>query len=488
MDTMDTTEKEIDPANKKKTLETTIKENLPITTTDQATVLLVMGSRYKRSSKQEILYKAYKEYSKYLKQDYNEHMIDEESEEGQYHFYNGCHGSLCEHEIDLNRDIPTDIRTFLESNQDKTITFIIHKKTNVFSEVRVSKFTVAERLSFDEDEFEEYMKIEFSLNGTKIYIYDQEKENYVEITPTEVRDENGEIVHKKDGTPILAESVPNIRLDYESGEFGMGNFVIVNKGAIFLPYEVTTTMPYYDEGKLKLPKITPSFKYNLNTSGHASILMFGEEETLLENCFQKVTEYSEDTKRVMEEEGNLEINIYNSSCLHSDQYLFLCDKYPEWAEIMIEEIIFEIESDLDKKKQLLYKLKKKGEKYKIKLEELGKPDSMGLTEEYEENLEETANLKLTIKSLEEDYQKIKERYAKRSPKKFHPLYAATSSVSNKRSKHSGIRKKKKKKKPKKTKKPKKEKKKKKKKKKQTKKPKKEKKKQTKKKKKSRLVS
>ena len=386
----------------------------------------------KRTPDQETLYQAINQYSEVLRENYERDLHDDPPVPGEFDLYNGCHGTLTTRQFFLAQETPDNVRLFLRDNPEKTVTFVIHKKTPVCSEVHVGAFTEVEGVyTFDSEIFHRYLKLEFTQKGSDISVYNQDKEIYEKVS-----------------------KVPNIQFKYNSNsnDFPMGTFMVIMKGSHFLPYEFNITEPYNDLSEFQFPNIEPKFQYRPDNSGKAATTqLVGDDHagttgpSLLETCFKKVVDYSKDSEINLSEE-DLEINIYNSSCLDSDEYLILCQKFKEWAKIMKREILFEIEKDLDTKRVKLRNLKSK------------KQDEIE-----------------TLESLEQDYDKIKEIFGIRSSKPIeftHPLqkrikYGIKSAMRKKKNKKQTKKEKKSKKekkkkqtkKPKKPKKPKKEKKK-----------------------------
>jgi len=344
----------------------------------------LMNPETKRNPDQEKLYQAINQYSELVRENYEEDLRDDPPDSGEFNLYNGCHGTLTTRQFFLAQETPDNVRLFLRDNPEKTVTFVIHKKTPVCSEVHVGAFTEVEGVyTFDSEPFHRYLKLEFTQKGRDISVYNQDKEIYEKVS-----------------------KVPNIQFKYNSKDFPMGTFMVIMKGSYFLPYEFNITEPYNDQSSFQFPNIEPKFQYRPDNSGKAATTqLVGDDHagttgpSLLETCFEKVVDYSKDSEINLSEEEDLEINIYNSSCLDSDEYLILCQKFKEWAKIMKREILFEIEKDLDTKRQKLRNLKSKKQ-------------------------DEIETLRSTLESLEQDYEKIKEIFGIRSLRPIeykHPL-------------------------------------------------------------------
>jgi len=359
-------------------LEAEINDILPLVKESGIDMKKLMNPETNRTTDQEKLYRAINQYSELVRANYEEDLVDDQSESGEFNLYNGCHGSLTTHQFFLVQETPDNVRLFLRDNPEKTVTFVIHKKTPVCSQVHVGAFTEVEGVyTFDSEPFHKYLKLEFFQKGSAISVYNQDKQIYEKVS-----------------------KVPNIQFKYNSKDFPMGTFMVIAKGSYLLPYEFNVSEPYDDKGQWRIPNIEPKFQYRPDNSGkEATTRMVDTDSSLLETCFQKVIDYSKDSEINQSKEEDLEINIYNSSCLDSDKYLLLCQKFTEWAKIMKREILFEIEKDLDTKRFKLRNLK---------------PEKQG----------EIETLGSVLESLERDYKKIKEIFGIRSaePIEFtHPL-------------------------------------------------------------------
>jgi len=296
-----------------------------------------------------------KEYKKLLKKDYEESIVDE-AEEGSFYYYNGCHGHL-EVECLPYEDIPESVKDFILEKK-KSVSFIIYKKTTVFSKVEVGHFTENASLVFivKPEEYNKYLKIE--------YYWDESEEN-IKVNL---------YVYNK-GKPILIkdnEGVPNIRLEYHTKDFNMGYFPLLygSSDKFFYVSKTKFTEGGFFDGRYIFPKLVADFEYVEKDirDNYFSSYLGGENESLLDRCFSDLLDYYEDSERKEEFEEDIEINIYNSSCLFCDKKVSknIIKKYPQWAEIMKEEIDIYYEDNHLIRRSKRIKISKSGKKKKKK--------------------------------------------------------------------------------------------------------------------------
>jgi hypothetical protein len=294
------------------------------------------------------------EYKELLKKRYEASMEDE-SEEGSFYYYNGCHGYL-ELDCDPYVDIPTPIKDYI-LKENKPVIFIIHKKTHVFAKVSVGIFTETASLAFqvDKDQYRKYLKLEYKLNEDTgeveltIYVYNNLSR------PIEITEKEG---------------IPNIRLEYHNKDFNMGYFPLLHgpNDSIFYVSKYKFTEGGFFQGSYVFPKLVADFEYTEKDKRGSffSSSLFSMEESLLERCFKDLYEYYEDKEREEEfhdeEIEEIEIDIFNSSCLYSndDVRKEIRDRYKQWSEIMAHEIeISLIDSPLKRRKKAGSKKKKR---------------------------------------------------------------------------------------------------------------------------------
>ena len=281
-----------------------------------------------------------KEYKTLLKRRYEESINDDEAEEGSFYYYNGCHGYL-ESDCEPYEDIPESVRDYiLEKN--KPVTFIIHKKTPIFTSVIVGKFTETGSLAFqvDRGEYVKYLKLEYKLNEDTenieltIYVYNNSAK------PIEIKDNEG---------------IPNIRLEYNNKDFNMGYFPLIQGSTydIFYVSETKFTDGGFFQGTYVFPKLVADYEYTTTgkKGSYFSSSLFSMEESLLERCFSNLLDHYKDKERGEEFEGDsveeIEINIFNSSCLYSTKEVSkdIIKQYPQWAKVMAEEIKTSLEDN-----------------------------------------------------------------------------------------------------------------------------------------------
>ena len=281
-----------------------------------------------------------KKYKTLLKRKYEE-SFDDEAEEGSFYYYNGCHGYL-ESDCEPYEDIPNSVKDYiLEKN--KPVTFIIHKKTPVFTSVMVGKFTETGSLAFqvDSEEYMKYLKLEYKLN--------EDTEN-IELTIYVYNNNSSKPIEIKDN-----EGVPNIRLEYHNKDFNMGYFPLIHGPTddIFYVSKTKFTDGGFFQGTYIFPKLVADFEYTITDKkgSYFSSSLFSMEESLLERCFSDLLGHYKDKERWEEFEDDsveeIEINIFNSSCLYSTKELSkdIIKQYPQWAKVMAEEIKTSLEDN-----------------------------------------------------------------------------------------------------------------------------------------------
>lgn len=303
------------------------------------------------------------EYKELLKKRYEASMEDE-SEEGSFYYYNGCHGYL-ELDCDPYVDIPSSVKEYI-LDKKKPVTFIIHKKALVFSKVNVGNFTETASLAFrvDKDQYRRYLKLEYKLN----------EDNGKEV-PSRSEVELTIYVYNNKSQPIQItkkQGIPNIRLEYHTKDFNMGYFPLLHgpTDSIFYVSKYKFTEGGFIQGSYVFPKLVADFEYTEKDKSRSffSSSLFSMEESLLERCFKDLYDYYEDKERGEEfkqDELEIEINIFNSSCLYSNDDVReeIRDRYKQWSEIMAHEIeISLIDSPLKRRKKAGYKKKKKKKK------------------------------------------------------------------------------------------------------------------------------
>jgi len=264
------------------------------------------------------------EYKKLLKKKYEASIVDE-ADDGSFFYYNGCHGDL---RVDCYpyEDIPGSVKDFV-LDKNKSVSFIIHKKTPVFTTVDTGIFTGTASLAFrvNQDEFREYLKVEYlpneDGNDIKVNIY----------------------VYNSSGKEILItddEGVPNIGLKYNSKDFNMGYFPLLQGSSDFYYVPKTRfTEGGFFQGSYILPKLIADFNYSIKDKNDNVFLssLFSMEESLLERCFTDLHQhYGEEEFN----ERDITITIFNSTCLFCSREVSkgIIQRYPQWAKIMSEEI------------------------------------------------------------------------------------------------------------------------------------------------------
>ena len=302
-----------------------------------------------------------------LKKRYEE-SIDDEAEEGLFHYYNGCHGSL-EVECLPYEDIPESVKDFVIEKK-KSISFIIHKKTPVFTKVDTGDFTTLASVAFkvDENEFQKYLKIEYLPEEedlkVNIYVYKDDEEILIEDN----------------------EGVPNIGLQYNSKDFNMGYFPLLQGSSDDLFYVPKTkfTDGGFFQGSYVFPKLVADFKYSIKDKNNNSFYssLFSMEESLLERCFSDLLDYYEGNMRSEEfsdPDIPIIINLFNSSCLFCSREVSkdIIKRYPQWSKAMAKEIdIYKADNPLLRQKEKRLSLspkktiKKSGSKKKKKKSEI----------------------------------------------------------------------------------------------------------------------
>jgi len=295
-------------------------------------------------------------YKKILEARYKRATKDK-SKKGSFYYYNGCHGYLeLEQVCDPYTAIPSPVTEYI-LDKKKPVTFIIHKKALVFSKVNVGNFTETASLAFqvDEGQYRRYLKLEYKLN---------EDNGKVELTI---------YVYNNNSQPIEItgqEGIPNIRLEYHNIDFNMGYFPLIPgpTDSVFYVSRCKFTEGGFYGGSYVFPKLVADFEYtekDERTYTFSSSL-FSTDESLLDRCFEDLYEYYEDKERGKEfndeDVEEIEINIFNSSCLYSNDDVReeIRDRYKQWSEIMAHEIeISLIDSPLKRRKKAGYKKKKK---------------------------------------------------------------------------------------------------------------------------------
>lgn len=268
------------------------------------------------------------EFKTLLKKRYEE-SIDDEAEEGLFHYYNGCHGSL-EVECLPYEDIPESVKDFVIEKK-KSVSFIIHKKTPVFTKVDTGDFTTLASVAFkvDENEFQEYIKVEYLPDGesikVNIYVYSEGKEILIEDN----------------------EGIPNIGLKYNSKDFNMGYFPLLQGSSdnfFYVPKTKFTDGGLF-QGSYVFPKLVADFNYSIKDKNDNIFKssLFSMEESLLERCFSDLLDYYEGSMRSEEfsdPDTQLIINIFNSTCLFCSREISrdIIKRYPQWSKAMAKEI------------------------------------------------------------------------------------------------------------------------------------------------------
>ena len=280
------------------------------------------------------------QYKKILEARYNE-VIEDESEGGTFYYYNGCHGYL-ESDCEPYIDIPSSVEEYI-LDKKKSVTFIIHKKALVFSKVNVGNFTETASLAFrvDKDQYRRYLKLEYKLN--------EDKERGEEFNDGKV--ELTIYVYNNKSQPIQItkkEGIPNIRLEYHTKDFNMGYFPLLHgpTDSVFYVSEYKFTEGGFFQGSYVFPKLVADFEYTEKDKGNFffNSSLFSSDESLLDRCFKGLYDYYEDKERGEEfNDGKvqeIEINIFNSSCLYStnDVRIGINEKYKQWSRIMAHEI------------------------------------------------------------------------------------------------------------------------------------------------------
>ena len=269
------------------------------------------------------------EYKTLLKKRYEE-SIEDESEEGSFYYYNGCHGGL-KVECLPYEDIPQSVEDFV-IKKETSVSFIIHKKTPVFTMVDTGAFTTLASVAFkvDENEFQKYLKIEYLPEGevlkVNIYVYRGDEEILIKGN----------------------EGVPNIGLEYNSNDFNMGYFPLLQSSSdlFFVPKTKFTDGGFF-QGSYVFPKLVADFKYSIEKKNNNFFYssLFSMEESLLERCFNDLLNYfnKKENKRSEEFSGPrtpIIINLFNSSCLFCSREVSedIIRLYPQWSKAMAKEI------------------------------------------------------------------------------------------------------------------------------------------------------
>lgn len=312
-----------------------------------------------------------------------ERAVRDESVEDPFYYYNGCHGYL-EHEqvCDPYTDIPSPVKVYI-LNKKKPVTFIIHKKVLVFNKVNVGNFTETADIAFqvDKEQYHRYLKLEYKWN---------EKEKKVELTI---------YVYNNNSQPIKIdpqEGIPNIRFEYHNMDFNMGYFPLIpgpTESVFYVSRCKITEGGFYGGSYYVFPKLVADFEYKENDESNYTFnsSLFSTDESLLDRCFEDLYEYyggegegEEEGEEEGEDEGegdsdadesatppkkrarvgdadepagdadrdgeinrfndeNVEeivINIFNSSCLYSNEYVRgkIQERYEQWSKIMAHEI------------------------------------------------------------------------------------------------------------------------------------------------------
>lgn len=263
------------------------------------------------------------EYKKLLKKKYEASIVDE-ADDGSFYYYNGCHGDL---RVDCYpyEDIPESVKDFV-LDKNKSVSFIIHKKTPVFTTVDTGIFTGTASLAFrvNQDEFREYLKVEYLPHeggDIKVNIY--------------VYNSSGKEIPITDN-----EGVPNIGLKYNSKDFNMGYFPLLQGSSDFYYVPKTRfTEGGFFQGSYILPKLIADFNYSIKDKNDNVFLssLFSMEESLLERCFTDLYQhYGEEEFN----EKDITITIFNSTCLFCSREVSedIIKRYPQWARAMSDEI------------------------------------------------------------------------------------------------------------------------------------------------------
>ena len=312
-------------------------------------------------------------FDEYIEDMFDEYKQNPDETIGDYYYYISGHGSLPEPgDQDEDPPIPGDKVLDLQYNINenwfivnsgfkeptKTVNIFIKTNSVCMDTVPVRQFTTGLDETYVDTKFKNYLKIVIEIKPEKqfikeIYLYDRIKNIYVLFTDT---------------TKGILKYIPNIKYLFNH-EFNMGLIEVLKTD--YNSYRDESTFhpsPEYlieddiNDGLFNY-KIKWEFPINLEDKvSSREFFLLDEEESLIDSLLDLVP------KNTNHEIYN--ITLFNSTCLHNDDYYKVVMHFSSWAQLYMSDILntatkeylklFSVELPNIKKKEanLIIKLKK----------------------------------------------------------------------------------------------------------------------------------
>jgi hypothetical protein len=320
--------------------------------------------------------------------------------EATYDVYNGCHGELLS--TPITKIVPNSIHKYLEAQLSKLrsdpeadernileyrVEMNFHKNTPLFTEVLPSSFTKGEKEDFETPPFHNYLKFTFGYEfpephgGGDKRIFDEVGED---VEPEIVM--RIFVLDTKKNRYVKLDSIPDIEFSYEDNDkFDMGTFNIItdhgppgNPGMYPLELTVSPFSEDVETNDIVFPKIKHAWSHlkDREEKGLETKTINHDEYSLLHHLFENLPDLrtsgpSRDIAVL--ENPVLKVNIFNSSCMASDNFYELITKYPKWYRCMKQEIdnafSIRVSEQNDDKIHVSNKLNKKEEELEAKEEQ-----------------------------------------------------------------------------------------------------------------------
>lgn len=263
-----------------------------------------------------------------------------------YDVYNGCHGELIS--TPISKRIPKSIQSYLERNKNSQVELHFHKNTPLFTEVLPSSFTKGEHEDFKSPPFHNYLKFTFGYEFSRHYGGGEKRKREKVDSDVEPEIVMRIFISDKKNNYVELDAIPDIEFSYEDNDkFDMGTFnIITDDGAgvnpEMYPLELIVT-PFSEEevdaaedNRILFPKIKHHWKYLKDRGdgirGNEVKTMNHDDGSLLDHLFENLPDIA------LKEHRFLKVNIFNSSCMASDNFYDLITKYPRWYRHLKEEI------------------------------------------------------------------------------------------------------------------------------------------------------
>lgn len=319
-----------------------------------------------------------------------------------YDVYNGCHGRLLS--TPVTKTVPNSIHKYLEAQLSKLqsdpeadkrnileyrVEMYFHKNTPLFTEVIPSNFTIGKEEKFKSPPFHNYLKFTFGYEFPQPY-GGGDKRNFDEVD----EDVEPEIVmrifvldtNNKKNRYVELDSIPDIEFSYGDNDiFNMGTFNIItdhgthgNPGMYPLELTVTPFSQVNVTEEIVFPKIKHDWSYleNRQEKDPETKTINEDEYSLLHHLFENLPDLrtAGPARNVaVLEHPVLKVNIFNSSCMASNNFYELVTNYPQWYRCMKEEIdnafSIRVSEQNDKKIHVSNEINKKEEELQAKQEQ-----------------------------------------------------------------------------------------------------------------------